>query len=133
MKRTSDAKRAACIAALLEGQAVSKVAADYKVSEATASRLRKAIPPELLQEIETKKGQKLANLIAGNLERSFEAIGNILEHTKNVDWLNKQSADELATFLGVTSDKVFRVLEAIENARPSESNEEWPEVVRQDR
>lgn len=122
-KPIPDSTKAAVIAALLEGQAVSQVAATYKVSEATASRLRKALPVEKLKEVETKKGQDLADLIATNLEVSFQARQNILRQTQNADWLSKQSASELATLYGVTADKDFRVLEAIENAQSSGDDE----------
>lgn len=112
-----DNKKAAVIAALLEGQAVSKVAEVYKVPQSSVSRLKKLIPQAQLDEVGTKKGENIANLIAANLDASFQAIKNILNQTNNAEWLNKQPADELATFLGITSDKVFRVLEAIENAQ----------------
>lgn len=130
-KPIPDGTKAAVIAALLEGQAVSQVAATYKVSEASASRLRKAIPADRLKEVEIKKGKDLAELIVANLEASFEARKNILRQTENADWLNKQSAAELATLYGVAADKEFRVLEAIENAQNADESEEaWPAVVR---
>lgn len=115
--RISDTRRAEVLAALLEGQAVTKVAEKYKLPHGTVSRFRKAIPSASLNEIKRKKGKNIAELISKNLECSFQAIQNILNQTNNVDWLQKQPAAELATFLGVTSDKVFRVLEAIENAQ----------------
>ena len=130
-KKLSDQTRAAIIASLLEGQAVTKVADDYKVDKATVSRLKKVLPAEALQQIATKKENEFAALISANLKGSFEAIQNILNQTKDADWLRKQSAAELATLLGVTSDKVFRVLEAIENAQAdADKPDEWPETVR---
>lgn len=115
--RISDERRAEVLAALLEGQAVTKVAETYKLPHGTVSRLKKAIPADKLNEIERKKGENIAELISANLENSFKAIENVLNQTNDVEWLRKQPAAELATFLGVTSDKVFRVLEAIENAQ----------------
>lgn len=116
-KRISDEQRAVVIAALLEGQAVTKVAEQFKLPHSTVSRLKKAIPQEQLDEVGRKKAENIAALISANLEGSFEAIQNILKVTNDDNWLHKQPASELATFLGVTSDKVFRVLEAIENAQ----------------
>ena len=118
-----DNKKAAVIAALLAGQGVNQVAAEYKVPKASVSRLKKLIPQEQLEQVGTQKGENIANLIAQNLEASFEAIHNILQITGDAQWLGKQPADELATFLGVTSDKVFRVLEAIENAQHRSDDE----------
>lgn len=117
--RTSDAVRAAVIASLLEGQAVTKVADDYKIDKSTVSRIKKAIPPELLQQVATKKDLDIAGKIVDHLNASFEALSNILAITRNNAWLSKQSASDLATFSGVTADKVFRVLQAIEDAQNS--------------
>jgi regulator of protease activity HflC (stomatin/prohibitin superfamily) len=116
-KRIPDSTRAAVIAALLEGQAVTKVADDYKIDKATVSRLKKAIPVEALQQVATKKEIDIAGKIADHLDASFEALTNILAVTRNDAWLTQQNASDLATFSGVTADKVFRVLEAIENAQ----------------
>lgn len=119
-KPLSDETRAVVIAALLAGQGVNDVARAYHIDKSTVSRLKKAIPTEKLQQVATQKSETIAELIAVNLETSFHAIRNILKQTENADWLNKQPASELATFLGVTSDKVFRVLEAIENAQQAD-------------
>lgn len=115
------------MAALLAGQSVNQVADVYKMPKSSVSRLKALIPDEQLEQVGTQKGEHIADLIAANLEASFKAIHNILQQTENAEWLNKQPADELATFLGVTSDKVFRVLEAIENAQPAPS--EWPDEL----
>jgi hypothetical protein len=124
----SDEKRAVVLAALLVGQGVNQIAAQYKIPKATVSRLKKAIPTEHLEQIGTQKRDRLAELIAANLEASFQARQNILKQTEDAHWLSKQSASELATLYGVAADKEFRVLEAIENAQPTQN--EWPEVVR---
>lgn len=121
-KPIPDGKKAAVIAALLAGQGVNQVAEAYKVPKSSVSRLKKLIPREKLEQVGTQKGEHIAELISANLEASFGAIHNILKVTENAEWLNKQPADELGTFLGITADKVFRVLEAIENAQaPPES------------
>lgn len=122
-KPITDTNRAVVIAALLAGQGVNEIAEKYKIPKASVSRLKKAIPQEQLEQVGTQKGENIAALISANLESSFNAIQNILTVTKNAEWLHKQPASELATFLGVTSDKVFRVLEAIENAQSSTDDE----------
>ena len=45
-----------------------------------------------------------------NREINRRAISNAYKVTEDREWLYKQSAAELATFIGVTSDKIFRVL-----------------------
>ncbi len=123
-KPISDEKKAVVLAALLTGQGVNEVAAAYKVPASSVSRLKKAIPQEKLAQVGIQKGENIASMISANLEGSFTAIKNILKVTENAEWLNKQPASELATFLGVTSDKVFRVLEAIENAQSPKDEED---------
>lgn len=122
-KPIPDDKKAVVLAALLSGQGVNEIARTYKIPVASVSRLKKAIPADKLEQVGIEKGENIANLISRNLEASFDSIHNILQVTKNDAWLNKQPASELATFLGVTSDKVFRVLEAIENAQSNESED----------
>lgn len=122
-KPISDERRAVVLAALLQGQSVNEIARVYKMPKSTVSRLKKTLPADKLQQVGTQKAENLAEMIATNLERSFAAISNVLNVTNNVDWLNKQSASELATLLGVTSDKVFRVLEAIENAQNADAEQ----------
>lgn len=130
-KRIPDEIRAAVLAELLAGHTVTHVSEKFKIPQGTVSRLRKAIPAEKLNEIETKKGERIAELITQNLELSFQAMNNIASQTANVEWLNRQNAHDLATLFGVTADKIFRVLEAIENARAaSEADDDWPAEVR---
>lgn len=130
MRALPDDKKAIVLAALLAGQGVNQIAERYNMPKSTVSRLKKAIPKEQLEQVGTQKGEHLADLIAANLEASMKARENILNQTKNVEWLNRQSAAELATLYGVAADKEFRVLEAIENAQPAEEPEDWPETVR---
>lgn len=127
-KRIPDDIRAAIIAQLIDGHAVTRVAENFKIPKQTISRLKKEIPAEELRQIEVRKGVRIAELISRNLELSFEAMNNIANQTKNAKWLSEQNAHDLATLFGVTADKVFRVLEAIENAH-DRAESEWPEQV----
>ena len=130
-KKTDGDTKSAALAALLEGQDVVAVATAYKLPESTVRDLRKTLTTEQFAEIRAKKAESLALLIEGHLHRSLEAAANIAAQTKNVEWLNKQSADELGVFYGILTDKSVRILEAAENAQSQPANEEWPEVVRQ--
>lgn len=115
-KRISDEIRAQVIAALLQGQAVTEVAKEYRLPKSSVSRLKNEIPHTELEQVGTKKRLDIAENISNFLDEGFKAIINTLKVTENVSWLNSQPASELATFIGVTSDKLFRILEAIENA-----------------
>lgn len=125
-KPLSNEKKAVVLSALLTGQGVNEIAKTYQIPKATVSRLKKTIPVEQLEQVGTQKADRIAELIAKNLEASFQARENILKQTENAEWLNKQSAAELATLYGVAADKEFRVLEAIQTAH---EQAEWPEVV----
>lgn len=127
-QRIPEDVKAAVVAELLAGHAVTKVAERFQLPKATVSRLKATIPTEQLEQIGTKKGERIAELITQNLELSFQAMNNIANQTQNVRWLFKQNAHDLATLFGVTADKVFRVLEAIQNAQEQPA-EEWPERV----
>ncbi len=116
-KPIGDDKKAVVLAALLAGQGVNEISSTYNIPKSTVSRLKATIPKEQLEQVGTQKAENLADLIAKNLEASFQARANILKQTENADWLNKQSAAELATLYGVAADKEFRVLEAIQNAQ----------------
>jgi hypothetical protein len=122
-KRIANDVRAQVIAALLEGQGVTQIAAKYRLAQSTVSGLRKEIPAEKLDEVRSKKRDDLAQLIASNLEAAFAALTNILNITRDPNWLKKQSAAELATMYGVISDKNFRILEAIDNAANVDRNQ----------
>jgi predicted RNA polymerase sigma factor len=119
-KPIPDEMKAAVIAALLAGQGVNQIAKAYSVPSSSVSRIKARIPKEQLEQVGIQKAENIASLISQNLEASFNAIHNILRQTEDAEWLGQQPASELATFLGVTSDKVFRVLEAIENAQTNE-------------
>lgn len=118
--RLPDATRAAIMAALLEGQGVTFVAGQYNVNRQTVARLKTKISAEQWNAVTAQKELDIATMISENLQISFAAMRNILQLTNDRSWITKQPAAELATLFGVTSDKVFRVLQAIENANKSE-------------
>jgi hypothetical protein len=87
------------------------------VSKSTVSRLRSAIPAAYLKQAETLKKETISLLVADFLTASLESLIRIDQVTVSEDWLRAQDAASLATFYGVKSDKVFRILEAIERAQ----------------
>lgn len=112
----SDEKRAQVMAALLEGQSVTKVAKDYEVSQATVSRIKSSLGPEVLEEIGYEKKERIADLVESHLRDSLKACAAIAQHATNAQWLSRQSASELAVLYGVLTDKSIRILEAAESA-----------------
>lgn len=113
--RYSPETKAAVLAALLEGQGASKVAADFKLPEGTvkawASRTRhgaselRSVAPERRDEI----GQLLIDYLHVNLTTLYAQAVVF----SDPDWLKKQSASEAAVLHGVMTDKSIRLLEAL--------------------
>ena len=58
----------------------------------------------------------LSDKVAGYIDKGLESNSHVFKATEDPEWLAGQSAGDLAMFIGVTSDKIFRVLEAIEEA-----------------
>ena len=110
-KPTSPEKRAKIIAALLAGQSPVKVAADFKVDKSTVSRIKASLPSRELQQVATEKKERLVDLIESHLTESLKAAALIAKQTQDELWRSKQSAENLAIFYGVLSDKSIRLLE----------------------
>ncbi len=119
-KAHTDETKSAAIAALLTGQGVAEVARQYKLPESTVRDLKKSLGSEKFAEVRAKKEEALADLIEGHLTASLQAASNIAKQTNNADWLNKQDADKLGVFYGITTDKAIRILEAAEQAHEIE-------------
>jgi len=110
-KRHSDATKAAVIAALLAGQGVTEVATHYNVDKSLVSRWKATIPLERLQQASAEKKERLIDLIEEHLKASLGAAVKIAGQAHDDAWRARQSAENLAVFYGVLSDKAFRLVE----------------------
>jgi hypothetical protein len=107
--------KAAVIAALLAGQGVAQTAAEFKLSEATVRTwrdrdvhaLRQA--QNLVQE-KPELGERLFHLVDAYMVAAQEMVKRVSE---DAEWTKRQDASGLAVFLGVLTDKVIRILEAL--------------------
>lgn len=113
----NDVTKAAVMAALLEGQSINAVSKEYKVSRETIRKWgrqngagRAPVPSEDQQ-------NKIAGLICNLLETNLATLQVHAGLAQNKEWVDKQSAAELATFYGVISDKTFRILEALDRGQ----------------
>jgi transposase len=128
MQRKDDAIRAEVMAALLAGQSVSEVAKQLKLSKATVSRIKNTILPEQLKHTETKRRDKITDLIESHLVTALTSANELARKaTTNDIWISEQSAAELAVFYGVLTDKAVRILESIQPAE-----EDQPEETEED-
>jgi hypothetical protein len=114
--------RAAATAALLAGQSVSQVAKEYSLPKGTVSSWRaRAGAGNATQKVDADDiGTLLVTLLRANI-RGLISIAGVMNDPK---WVREQSAAELGTFLGITHDKVVRMLEAMGNSVPIDGDAE---------
>lgn len=119
--------RAAAIAALLAGQSVSAVAREYKLPKGTVSnwKIREAAK---VSRAETQKndGKSIGDLLLELLEANIRGLINAAGVMQDRQWLREQGAAELGTFIGITHDKVVRMLEAMDRSNAPLENSQQP-------
>jgi hypothetical protein len=116
--RTPPEVQAQIIGVLLTGQfrTDEEAANAIGVSKSTVSRLRASIPDEYLKLSETLKKERIADRVVDFIDEALDSLIRVNRITLDQDWLLSQDAASLATFYGVSADKVIRILEASENA-----------------
>lgn len=110
-KAHSPETRAAVISALLAGQGVNDVAATYGLDSGLVSRWKGTIPAKELQQVAVEKKERLVDLIQAHLMASLKGATKCAEQANDDNWLRQQSAENLAVFYGVLSDKSIRLVE----------------------
>ncbi len=111
--------RAACMAALLTGQGIGEIAAQYKVPEGTLKSWRARMKPgegTQVAAVASQKRDEIGGLLIEYLYENLQTLKAQAVVFRDPDWLKKQSADELAVLHGVMTDKSIRLLEALGNA-----------------
>ncbi len=111
------------MAALLAGQGVTEVSKAFQVAKSTVSRIKAKIADADLEQLGTKKGEEFGDLLAGYLRETLITLTAQARVFRDEAWLKQQPAGELAVLHGVQTDKAIRLLEAIEQANPDESEE----------
>lgn len=102
--------RAAVLAALLAGQSVSQVAKEYSLPRGTVSAWRK----RAVANGATQK-ESIGELLVQLVEKNIRGLISAADVLHDPEWIRKQNAAELGTFIGITHDKVVRMLEAMSN------------------
>jgi transposase-like protein len=106
--------KAAVMAALLAGQGVNEVAEKYDVPKQTVSDWAQ----NEIGQIRSKKGEVIAELTFGYLTAIISGLTKQAEIVSTPEYINKQSAADVAVLHGVMADKGFRLLSAVPtNAR----------------
>lgn len=119
-KEYSPEVKAAVMAALLEGQSLRQIEREHGVPKSTVERWGKEA--ELLiggvPSVPDTKKKQIGDLLIDLLIAKLEAQIAMAEHTGDKKWLKEQDASALAMLLGVSDDKLVRLLEKFESAEP---------------
>ena len=117
MNRYDEGTKAAVMAALLAGQAVSEIAKQYKVPEPTIRSWKsRQTNGEGVASVATQKRERIGELLVEYLEEGLVTLKAQLKVFRDENWLKSQPASELAVLHGVVADKGIRLLEAISSS-----------------
>ena len=117
------------MAALLSGQSVTEVAAQFNLGKATVSRWRSTISLERLEQIGTEKTENLERLLMNYVRQNLKTLTAQSEVAGRASYIEKQPASELAVLHGVMADKTVRILAAFEPSEvPAERTAEAAEL-----
>ena len=100
--------RAAAMAALLAGQGVGDVAAEYRLPTSTVSRWKAEARRE------AGRSDDVGELLLDYLRENLSTLTAQAVVFRDPVWLKGQAAGELAVLHGVMTDKAVRLLEALE-------------------
>jgi len=109
----SEETHAAVLAALLEGQGVMHVAQAFKLNHKTVCEWRDAAGITSTP-VERQKRVALSDLAADYLIETLTTLAVQQRHFRDTGWLEQQNAADLATLHGVSADKAFRLLAALQ-------------------
>lgn len=103
------------MAAMLAGQSVSHVAATYKLPMGTVkSWRREMVAAAPTAPTAQAQRERVGDLVLASLEAMLTAVREIVERvSQDPQWIREQGASELGVFVGILSDKAFRILEAL--------------------
>src|SRR5689334_22263488 len=104
--------RAKAVAQVLAGEQASVVAKRYKIDRSTVSRWVREDAPQLptSQGARERTREQMAGLIYDTLADLLGAVRAQLQVAAGQEWLEKQTAGELASLLGTELDRAVRLL-----------------------
>jgi transposase-like protein len=110
--------RASVLAALISGSTIAEVSRAMKIPDSTIEYWRDQAgigpkPPRNPEWIRDEKKADLGELVGDYLNDILVTLRAQAIHTRDKDWLQIQSAGELAILHGVLSDKAVRLLGAL--------------------
>lgn len=114
VKEYSNETKAAVMAALLTGQSISEIAAEYKIPAGTVKSWKSRQGGDSVAVVATEKKAEIGDLLFDYLRTMLRTLKVQAEHFGDKTWLAKQSAADLAILHGVSIDKAVRLLEALD-------------------
>jgi len=111
----SDEIKAQVMASLLAGQSIGAVASEYKVPTGTVKSWKRQ--GKQFRPVDPQKKDEIGDLLLAYLRTMLRTLTIQAEHFGDKTWLNRQDASQLAVLHGVSTDKVIRLLEALEGDR----------------
>lgn len=109
-KQHSPEVKSAVMTALLLGQSVSSVAKEYNIPKGTVSGWKRKIKG--VAKIATQKRKPLEDKLIDLVYVQLDTLLTQHMAVSNPKWILMQSAADMAVLMGVTQDKLMRMLEA---------------------
>lgn len=107
-----DVTKAAVMAALLAGQSIPQVAAEYNIPKGTLSDWRKYARRTVRNETTQKSDIPSIDVLLQNyVNENLTTLREQAKFFRDTSWLSKQEASSLAVLHGVLADKSIRLLE----------------------
>lgn len=116
-------QKAKVIADFVSGSSQLALVRKYNIPRSTIRQWTRGFGPMATTEIKAKLDAEILKLTF----TSIRTLRAILRHARNPEWLEKQSAQELGIFFGITADKLGAVLAAIERGQQIEEANEADE------
>lgn len=113
------------MAALMDGFSVREIEQKFGVSKSTAAAWSKEA--EALTSVRTlpdTKKEQIQGLLIDLFVAKLKSQISLAEHAGDKDWLKKQDAHQVAMLLGVSDDKLIRMLEKYERREPESTSTE---------
>ena len=114
MANYNDTIKAAAMAALLEGQAVSKVAADYpKIPIGTIKSWKQRAKKGQVAGVAPEKRNEIGELLLEFVNENLTTLKAQAIYFRDPEWLSRQNASEMGVLYGIMCDKTIRLLESM--------------------
>lgn len=112
--------KAAVMAALMDGQSIRQVSREHGIPKTTVQHWGEELRGMVgrVPSVPSAKKDQIHELLVDLLIAKLESLIALSEHSGDKKWLQSQDASAVAMLLGVSDDKVMRMLEKFEGDKP---------------